>query len=148
MSSPRIGFVLSLLGSTLSGYTFWALPLGSLRQPGSGMFPLLVGVCMVAIGLLLTQRQQVHEAPVRASAFPWRVALGMAAFAPLVGILGYGPACFTLGWLVARQTRSGILESVLAGTLTVTIVALVFDWGMDVTGPMVHWDVAGTRDAR
>lgn len=47
------GVVFALIGFLLAAYSSMAMPLGTFRQLGPGMFPTMIGVALAVVGLLI-----------------------------------------------------------------------------------------------
>jgi hypothetical protein len=119
------GGALIVFGALFAGYAAINLKLGSFAQMGPGMFPLVVGAMVVALGaaILLTtvlgtwQGSGASEEPAPEKA-DWRtlviVVLSIAAFALLVRRFGMAPAVVSLVLVASFASRELTLPKMLA----------------------------------
>ncbi|MBS7707488.1 tripartite tricarboxylate transporter TctB family protein [Chelatococcus asaccharovorans] len=119
------GGALVVFGASFAGYAATNFKLGSFAQMGPGMFPLVVGATVVALGtaLLLTtvlrtwQRSAASEGPEPERA-DWRtlviVVLSIAVFALLVRRFGMAPAVVGLVLVSSFASRELPLPKMLA----------------------------------
>ncbi|CAH1689705.1 Tripartite tricarboxylate transporter TctB family protein [Hyphomicrobiales bacterium] len=119
------GGALIVFGAFFAGYAAINLKLGSFAQMGPGMFPLVVGAMVIALGaaILLTtvlgawQGSVASEGPAPEKA-DWRtlviVVLSIAAFALLVRRFGMAPAVVSLVLVSSFASRELSLPKMLA----------------------------------
>ena len=119
------GGALVVFGASFAGYAAINFKLGSFAQMGPGMFPLVVGATVVALGtvLLLTtvlrtwRRSVASEGPEPEKA-DWRtlviVVLSIAVFALLVRRFGMAPAVVGLVLVSSFASRELSLPKMLA----------------------------------
>jgi hypothetical protein len=125
-------------------------PIGTLRQMGSGFFPLALGVILVVLGLVIAGTAAIRgrETGVRSEAAfvppDWRgffaIVSGIVAFIVLGAYFGLAPAAFGLVFISAIGDRSATLKSALALALAMTAVATVLFWYLlQIQFPLLRW---------
>jgi hypothetical protein len=125
-------------------------PIGTLRQMGSGFFPVALGVILVVLGLVIAAVAAIPgRAPGRGSeaAFvppDWRgffaIVSGIIAFIVLGAYFGLAPAAFGLVFISAMGDRSATLKSALVLALAMTAVATILFWYLlQIQFPLLRW---------
>ena len=120
-------------------------PFGALRQPGPGLFPLMLGILMTALGLgialegLLTRG--VAAGPERPN---FRAILAipaaLAAFAILVERAGLVPAIFAAVLICSMaEPRLRIVSSALLAAGLAIVCVLIFVHGLNLPFRAVRW---------
>jgi hypothetical protein len=111
------------------------LPLGTLRAPGSGLFPFALGLLLVVLAAChMLRRRRAAAAPESghgAGASHWRVLLFLASLTlatALLGVVGFPVVAFLLMWgmlriLGVRRGRDAIL--IALGTAIASYVLFV-----------------------
>ena len=112
----------------------WTLGLGSLRAPGSGLWPFLLGALL--LGLVPTEflvqaraedKQAVVSRGEALTVLPAVVALG--AFVFLLDLIGFVPAALLLvGALLLVIHRRGLRESIVVAVVAVLVSWSIFAW--------------------
>ncbi|WP_288585885.1 tripartite tricarboxylate transporter TctB family protein [uncultured Methylobacterium sp.] len=108
------------------------LGLGTLARVGPGLFPMLVGCALGAVGLLIAATPEAAEHEAGEGGRPdWRgwfcIVLGIVLFMVLGEHLGLGAATFACVFVSALGDRSGSVRAALVLALAMTVVAgLVF----------------------
>ena len=125
--------------------------MGTLRQMGSGFFPVVLGVLMTLTGvaLLATARRTPAEAPVETShlagpVLQWRgwlcIVGGMLAFAVLGEHGGLVPASFASVFVAALGDRGNTWRSAAALAALMTMLGVVvFHFGLHLLLPLFAW---------
>ncbi|HEX2256300.1 MAG TPA: tripartite tricarboxylate transporter TctB family protein [Afifellaceae bacterium] len=120
-------------------------PFGALRQPGPGLFPLMLGILMTALGLaialegLLTRRAAAGwERPNFRSILAIPAALG--AFAVLVERAGLVPAIFAAVLICSlAEPRLRIPSTALLATGLAIVCVLIFVQGLNLPFRAFRW---------
>lgn len=139
------GAVFIASGLFFGGFALAQLKLGSFAQMGPGMFPFLIGVALLAIGigqvLASLNRAAATEAgePVE-----WRalifVVLAMLAFAPVIAWFGVVPAIFVLVAIASQAApRLTLRAAVLLGAGLSVAAWLIFVRLLGLTLALVRW---------
>lgn len=104
---PRAVALAFLAGSALYLVQAARLPLGSVEQPGAGLFPLLVGAFLLAASAahLLQDLRRSPGTPLLPSAETGRRVMGVVA--------ALGAFCLLLPWLGYGVTALGLLLAIL-----------------------------------
>ncbi|MCE5280536.1 MAG: tripartite tricarboxylate transporter TctB family protein [Deltaproteobacteria bacterium] len=160
MKLDRIcGIVLSVVGAGVF-LTCLAYPIGTLKQPGGGFFPLLGAAVLLGLSLLLTVQSFIGREGQKGkddksedagfSFFPNREAPKriLFAFVALVGyrylfpVIGFGPVTgifiFVLGKFMGRFTwKTSILFGVITAVVSYYLFQVVLKVPMPV--PMIHF---------
>lgn len=104
---PRAVALAFLAGSALYLVQAARLPLGSVEQPGAGLFPLLVGALLLAASVahLLQDLRRGSGGPPLPSAETGRRVMGVVA--------ALGAFCLLLPWLGYGVTALGLLLAIL-----------------------------------
>lgn len=104
---PRAVALAFLAGSALYLVQATRLPLGSVEQPGAGLFPLLVGAFLLAASAahLLQDLRRSPGTPLLPSAETGRRVMGVVA--------ALGAFCLLLPWLGYGVTALGLLLAIL-----------------------------------
>lgn len=104
---PRAVAPVFLAGSALYLVQAARLPLGSVEQPGAGLFPLLVGAFLLAASAahLLQDLRRSPGTPLLPSAETGRRVMGVVA--------ALGAFCLLLPWLGYGVTALGLLLAIL-----------------------------------
>ena len=124
--------------------------LGTLRRMGPGLFPNVLGVLMIAVGLIIAQRAvfAAHEAgEEEAEAFTppdlrggLFILAGAVAFLGLANYGGFIPATFSCVFISALGDRDNTLPRSAALALGVTFFgALLFHYGLHIQMPLFRW---------
>jgi len=125
--------------------------MGTLRQMGSGFFPVVLGVLMTLTGvaLLATARRTPAEAPVETShlagpVLQWRgwlcIVGGMLAFAVLGEHGGLVPASFASVFIAAMGDRKNTWRAAAAlAALMTALGVVVFHFGLHLLLPLFAW---------
>lgn len=150
------GLLVALLGMGLAYTAQAGYPLGTLRRMGPGMFPLGLGLALLAMGLglavagWLRGRSEVaaqlgeNAEPSPLSDIQWRVALltlgGVIAFALLIQRAGLVPAALAVVAVSAFADRRNTVRAValLAAVLCVLAV-LVFKLALGMSFHLLIW---------
>ncbi|MGE0747767.1 MAG: tripartite tricarboxylate transporter TctB family protein [Rhodospirillales bacterium] len=136
------GGVLVVVGLSAALYATENYATGALRRMGPGMFPMMLGYLLAALGALI-----LAPALFRGGAMPapdWRplvaILLGISAFAVIVERYGMVPAIVGLtACVVFADGRPRVLRSlVLAGVLS-AIAFVVFQLALDIPLPAYRW---------
>ena len=118
---------------------------GSAARMGPGYFPVLLGICMIAIAVLMivTPLSEEDEADefVQPEYRAWAcVAGGVISFIVLGRYGGLVPATFCLVFLSALGDRSNSLKTAIVLAAGVVAVAvLVFSWALQMQFPLWRW---------
>lgn len=122
--------------------------LGSLARMGPGLFPAILGVLLVLLGLIiarmayspLTAEEDAEDIPPP----EWRgwgcILGGLLAFILIGQFGGLVPATFALVFISAMGDRQHTVRSaaLLAAGVTILGVA-VFSWGLQLQFPLFRW---------
>ena len=140
-----VGFVFALVAG-LYLHHGWTLPLGTVRVPGPGLYPLLVGGLVAVAAISLLFRSAADEG----SDWPgarglWRVGamvLGLLAFCLVLPAVGYIIAMFGTLVLAVRMfgATGWVCTALLAGSLTAASYAL---FAMALGVPLDPWPGVG-----
>lgn len=127
------GVLLVILGLSAGFYAISELQLGTFRRMGTGMFPTVLAILLVALGLVISV-----PAFFRAGTLPsvdWRplifVSVGICAFALAIGRVGLVPAIIVLTLIAAfaerkpNFLRTGILAIALSAVAYLVFVYLL-----------------------
>lgn len=146
------GGLMALVGlGTIVGSNNYTI--GSLARMGPGLFPLLLGVIMLAIGLLIAvtpdspdevladSRQEPFSQVVRAHLRPWSAIIGgMVLFIVLGHYGGLVPATFALVLVSALGDHNNSIKSAFWLAVGVTVFAVVvFHYAMQMQFPLFTW---------
>ena len=117
--------------------------IGSLTRMGSGYFPVMLGVGMVAMGALMALMRPAVGESHGIHAPDWRgagsIVAAVALFIVLADRAGLAPATFACVFVGALGTRSTRLReaAILAAAVTVFAIAL-FRYGLQVQFPILR----------
>lgn len=143
--------VLIAFGVLFAGYAVIKLELGTFTRMGSGMFPMLVGLVITALGLLIIATegrrpdpavQQEQSEPVKIS---WRsmaaIITAMGLFSIIIPKFGIIPA---LGALVSVSSLAGSNEHPVRNAVLLTAGLSFFAYAVFVLllrlpFPMIQW---------
>ena len=136
------GVMLLLLGVFIVWHAATALPLGSPRRMGPGMFPVVIGGLLVLFGVLIAVPALWRRGDI--PVIEWRTAMailaGIVVFGAAIRAVGIVPALI-LQLLVtsfAEQTFRPVV--LLAMAVAFPIVAyLIFSLGLGLPIPMLNW---------
>lgn len=123
------GAVVVIIGLIVSAESM-TYPMGSLRNVGAGIFPMLLGFVMSALGLAIILEGRVSLAV--APKVPWRamfaICAALGAFALLIDRAGAYAAIFALIFLsgLADKTFRPLTLLIVALSLCGFVTALVF----------------------
>jgi putative tricarboxylic transport membrane protein len=115
MTKERFGSSMLLLIGIYSLISSLQLAIGDWRQPGPGLFPLILSIllCAVAILLLISEKGKTKLDWHLKKMTPWKIVLLTAAFIFFMGRLGYLTASFLyLFGLLFWVSRMKIWESI------------------------------------
>lgn len=131
--------------------TFWQATtynLGTLSSMGPGMFPAILGVLLVLLGIMTLGAAAVSaedsEEEEDMGKPEWRgwgcIIGGVLAFILIGRYGGLVPATFTLVFISALGDRTHTLRSALLLAAFVTVIGIViFSWGLSLQFPMFRW---------
>ncbi len=123
------GIVVLVVGLVIA-FESMTYPMGTLRNVGPGIFPMLLGFVLSALGLAIVLEGRVSLAV--APAVPWRAMLAicaaLGAFALLIDRAGAYVAIFALIFLagLAERTFRPVTLAIVALSLCAFVTALVF----------------------
>lgn len=136
----RVNAIAGVVFLVASGvYLFLAarLPIGTVAQPGAGVFPRVVGVLLVVTSVMLVAQALRHREPgARLPADAWRrvsgVAAALAVFCLALPWLGYPVPAFGLLLAVLRmfgvtRWRAAVLVALLAAAISYYVFVFVLD---------------------
>ena len=134
------GMLISLIGlvALLQGRSYG---IGTLGAAGPGFFPVVVGVVMVAIGILIALSRYAAEKDEAEVSIDWRggsaILLGVLVFIIAGEYLGLAPATFACVLISALGDRTATIRSalILAAAVTVGGVAL-FSYALQLPFPL------------
>ncbi|TFV57692.1 tripartite tricarboxylate transporter TctB family protein [Mycobacterium sp. PS03-16] len=135
-----VGALVGVAVGVAGGFFSWGYGLGSLNEPGPGLWPFIVSVAitLMSVGLLVAGRGLTDaEAFTRSSWLPVIGVITFIAFGFLMPVIGFEIPALVLGviWLrfLGRETwRSTLITSVV----TVTVFYLLFLYGLRI--PLPH----------
>jgi hypothetical protein len=112
--------------------------LGSLARMGPGLFPAILGVLLVLLGLIIARMAEDIPAP------QWRgwgcIIGGLMAFILFGKYGGLIPATFALVFISALGDRQHTLRSAAVLAVGVTILGVaVFSWALQLQFPLFRW---------
>lgn len=140
----------ALLVLLLGLYVSWqsrSYDIGSLEHMGSGFYPFMLGLALLAVGVLLlaipqtplkrAAGSQANPAHVR----PWLAVIGsLFVFVVLGKYGGLVPATFAMVAVAALGDRSNTLRQVLTLALFATVATvLVFHYGLALQFALFTW---------
>jgi hypothetical protein len=141
------GFIWILVGGFICILS-WRIGLGSFREPGAGFVSFAAGICLVAIGLIMTFSKTFSKRPSGGDPGVDRSLLALPRFRLVYTVLllvGYGLALPRLGYLVTTflmmfglfydRGINRFLPSVLGSLLTVVSTFLIFETWLRVQLP-------------
>lgn len=135
------GISLTIFGVATTGYAYVALPLGTLRQMGPGLFPATIGVLLAIIGAFITLN--AFKSSGRLPDFEVRSAIaviaGLSGFALTIDQFGLIVAVFVLILLSSFASRKLTLQAVFV----ITVILCVLAWGIFILGfnmPIRLWE--------
>jgi len=137
------GAILVVLGGWIAFYAWQTYTIGMWRRIGPGMFPLIVGMGMAAIGLMVALpaafRRGEHwpRADLRALACVLAALLAFVLVAPRFGMV---PAVMALV-LVATMAEAGFrpLRSLVLAVALAALAYVIFSLGLGVTLQPFRW---------
>ncbi len=144
------GATVLVVGVAVVAYTLTNLNPGTITSPGSGAFPLLIGVCLCLFGgsIFLTgalaklRKKETREsdaAPVLLESLIY-VNLAVAAFALMIEHFGLVPATFVQICIAAAATKSLNAKKVILFGIAVSVMAaIVFKIGLKTPVPLIAW---------
>lgn len=137
-----VGAFFLALGLGAAIYAGLHYPLGSLRNIGPGMFPLVIGCAMALCGLGIFVPATIRAGP----RFEWEpgvalpVLASIAAFAITLPLLGLIPATVALTFIARLAEPLGGIARVLAlGIILGAATWLVFGALLGVPVPALRW---------
>ncbi|MBV9824154.1 MAG: tripartite tricarboxylate transporter TctB family protein [Alphaproteobacteria bacterium] len=120
---------------------------GSLRVMGPGYFPLVLGIILIATGVIIAIQGSLaapRPAATEKLAPQWKawalISLGIIAFVVLAQYFGLVPATFAVVFISALGDHGNSWRA--AAVLAIAIVAVavaVFWWGLQVQLPLFRW---------
>lgn len=134
--------VIAGFGACTSIYSYTHYPVGTISRMGAGMFPLILGTVLVAMGVMLFAKSMMVDG--QTITIDVREALVILAsltlFGLLVGPFGIIPAVAALVAVSTAAVRPFSVRrtAALAGSVTVVIV-LIFDVAMRLHIPLLRW---------
>lgn len=131
-----VGVALGLVGA----YLAWSYGLGSLEQPGAGLWPFAVSVLVVLLSLLLLvvgRRLDDAEAFTRSSLLPAVGAVTFLGMALLLPVIGFEIPTFLLAVVWLRFLGGETWRSTVVVALGTTVAFyLLFLYGLSI--PLPH----------
>jgi hypothetical protein len=130
---------------------FWGsvasrMQLGSAVRMGPGYFPLVVSICIVAVGLLILGKAVLaSDGPSPPLHFAWR-AMILLTFAPimfslLIRQVGFVSAVAVIVGLSFFASRRAKLMPALLVTVAITLLCVaIFKLGLDLPTPLFTWN--------
>lgn len=126
------GLVFAMFGLATGVYSFTALKIGSVSQPGPGMFPLICGIGIIIMCLLwlFRNRNECNESEPLWSDGNWYrpllAVVSMALYAALMEKLGYvfSTLLFLIAWQVLIEREKWRKTAIIAITGTVVMYIL------------------------
>lgn len=122
--------------------------IGSLARMGPGMFPAILGVLLVLLGLIIARMAfSAPDVDEEAEDIPppeWRgwgcIIGGLMAFILLGKYGGLVPATFALVFIAAMGDRQHTVRSAALLAVGVTILGIaVFSWALQLQFPLFRW---------
>lgn len=122
--------------------------IGSLARMGPGMFPAILGVLLVLLGLIIARTAfSAPDVDEEAEDIPppeWRgwgcIIGGLMAFILLGKYGGLVPATFALVFIAAMGDRQHTVRSATLLAVGVTILGIaVFSWALQLQFPLFRW---------
>ncbi|WP_063580690.1 tripartite tricarboxylate transporter TctB family protein [Achromobacter ruhlandii] len=122
--------------------------IGSLARMGPGMFPAILGVLLVLLGLIIARTAfSAPDVEEEAEDIPppeWRgwgcIIGGLMAFILLGKYGGLVPATFALVFIAAMGDRQHTVRSAALLAVGVTILGIaVFSWALQLQFPLFRW---------
>lgn len=122
--------------------------IGSLARMGPGMFPAILGVLLVLLGLIIARTAfSTPDVDEEAEDIPppeWRgwscIIGGLMAFILLGKYGGLVPATFALVFIAAMGDRQHTVRSAALLAVGVTILGIaVFSWALQLQFPLFRW---------
>jgi len=136
---------LFLFGALTTAFSL-QLPLGSLRMPGSGLFPFALGLALMALAALQAAQIRVEKAKATAAGEDGgttrRVALFMGAVAlatALLRPLGFAPVCFLLMLALLRILGVRWRAAALIALASAAVSQVVFVTWLKIPLPTAGW---------
>ncbi len=126
------GLLLVVVGISIALYTLSQYDLGTFRQMGSGMFPLMMAILLACLGILVILPALLQEGSHRRfepKSFA-AVTCSLVAFPLLLAYAGLVPAVI-VSTVIAGLADSG---STLRGKLTLGVVLSALSYGVFVLG--------------
>lgn len=139
------GLILIGIGLFAAIYASSSYSLGTLRQMGPGMVPMLLGYVMIGLGSLILIPALFKAGPAEPVTVEWRplvmVSLSIAAFALTVERLGLLPAILllTVGSAFAGS-KLGLVMAVILGLALSALATLIFVVGFSIPLRIVRWN--------
>lgn len=136
------GLLLIGLGLFTVLYSSFQYNIGTLARMGPGMFPVMLGGILVALGLLifLPALRRTGTMP-RLNALPAvMILLGTAAFALLIERAGLLPAIVAMTAITVLADEKVTVAKIIALSAVLCVIAyVVFSLGLGVSVPMLRW---------
>jgi putative tricarboxylic transport membrane protein len=153
-SKDNVGAVLLIALGTAVALAGRGYHVGSLTRMGSGYMPLVLGVLLVAVGILIAATARLASGT-RAASVPgaghhggrafepraWICILGAIAAFVIVGTYGgMVPATFACTFIAALGDRTNRLRDAAALALAMVVAGwLIFIWGLHFQMPAFTW---------
>lgn len=140
------GVVLIGMGAFAAVYAGSSYSLGTLRQMGPGMFPVILGCVLFGLGVLVLVPALIRAVPATdaAARVEWQplvmVALSVAVFALTIDHLGLLPAVMLMTLCAAfADNRLKLPGAVLLGGFLAALAILIFKVGLAIPVNIVEW---------
>lgn len=119
---------------------------GTLRQMGSGFFPVVLGSILALIGLTIALRGRnatlaEEKKPLKPEWRGWIcIVLSIVAFVVIGQYGGLLPATFAIVFIAALGDRQNNVKSALTLALSMVVICvLIFWWALKVQFPLFQW---------
>ena len=136
------GGMLVALGVFGGIYTYAYYPLGTLRQMGPGMVPMILSVTLTGLGASIAARGLLTlDSPLRLDfKAAGLVAIGVALFALLVERVGAVPAVFALTFVsFAADSRGTLWGILITATMLCLAITFIFVVGLRMPIDLFRW---------
>lgn len=153
MRRDRItGIFLCALGAAVF-LKSWTYPLGTLRKPGGGLFPLIASVLLMGLSVLLTlqafrrrEGEKTAQTPFfAAKEAPRRIILGFAAligFRYLLPAIGFAPSTCLFLFFLSKYLGNQGWKVCAAFSLTSALAAYyLFEVWLKIPMPQPFWGI-------
>lgn len=139
------GAVFILFG-LLWGYLASRMEVGTALRMGPGYFPLVVSICIVAVGLLIAGKAVFFaDGPAEPLQFAWRAMLLLTAapivFSLMIRQVGFVPSVAAIAGLSFFASRRAKPLQALLVTIAITLLCVaVFKLGLELPIPLYSWN--------